>query len=544
MATYYVKTGGNDASAGTSDGAAWANCPGMVAWSGTATLSSGDIVYFHEGDTWEGADSDGTVPVLETTAGVKYYGLGYGTAGTRAILKSISTSTATPSVGVVNVKVSNVTVDSIEVDANEKYAGGIYVGLHATAAVSNVTVNNCVVHNVGNSDFDAALTKYLYGIIVGNTTSGTASEFLKTENIIITNNTVYNVAHEGIAVYPSRQYSCWVDNVLIRGNTVYNTGHWGGATWGHGIDAGIHSTNITIEFNYVYNTYAGISVFTYSDKHDPPETLHDSNYPNSIGFPDNVIIRYNIVDRPIGTGYPGITFGPINNTYTGWGTVYVYSNILMDGGFYMGGGNFVGAANLIYNNTIRTSLGSIARGLYLSEAATNVEGIQWKNNIVYSTAGSAYLLYDYGGLLSASQHSKNMIYVPSGNVGWVYVDGSRVQRTMANIATWEGDIVAADPTFTGGTLPTGFSGTYGTDMVPNTTYFLPQAGSLALNNGVVLGSPYNKAINNAGTSDSAKTRGTDHYDIGAYEYPLSDAAAAAIRAIFRIGGKNRFYYTP
>ena len=43
-ATYYVKTGGDDTAAGTSDGTAWAHCPGMAAWSGSATLSSGDVV--------------------------------------------------------------------------------------------------------------------------------------------------------------------------------------------------------------------------------------------------------------------------------------------------------------------------------------------------------------------------------------------------------------------------------------------------------------------------------------------------------------------
>lgn len=37
-ATYYVKTGGDETAAGTSDGTAWAHCPGMAAWAGSATL--------------------------------------------------------------------------------------------------------------------------------------------------------------------------------------------------------------------------------------------------------------------------------------------------------------------------------------------------------------------------------------------------------------------------------------------------------------------------------------------------------------------------
>ena len=54
-ATYYVKTGGDDNAAGTSDSTAWAHCPGMAAWTGSATLTSGDIVYFNEGDVWVSA---------------------------------------------------------------------------------------------------------------------------------------------------------------------------------------------------------------------------------------------------------------------------------------------------------------------------------------------------------------------------------------------------------------------------------------------------------------------------------------------------------
>jgi hypothetical protein len=51
-ATYYVKNGGNDSSAGTSDGTAWAYCPGMASWTGTATIAAGDSVLFNRGDTW------------------------------------------------------------------------------------------------------------------------------------------------------------------------------------------------------------------------------------------------------------------------------------------------------------------------------------------------------------------------------------------------------------------------------------------------------------------------------------------------------------
>lgn len=48
-ASYYVKNGGNDGSAGTSDGTAWATLDKI---SGVNALSAGDIVYFNKGDSW------------------------------------------------------------------------------------------------------------------------------------------------------------------------------------------------------------------------------------------------------------------------------------------------------------------------------------------------------------------------------------------------------------------------------------------------------------------------------------------------------------
>lgn len=50
--TYYVKNGGSDVAAGTSDATAWAYCPGMTSWAGSATLSAGDSILFKRGDTW------------------------------------------------------------------------------------------------------------------------------------------------------------------------------------------------------------------------------------------------------------------------------------------------------------------------------------------------------------------------------------------------------------------------------------------------------------------------------------------------------------
>ena len=109
-ANYYVKNGGDDNAAGTSDATAWAHSPGMAGWTGTATLKSGDTVYFNSGDTWTGAD-----PLLNATAGVTYDGSTYGN-GTRATLQATSRVNG---YGVVQIYVSNVVFKGFKIDSNK-----------------------------------------------------------------------------------------------------------------------------------------------------------------------------------------------------------------------------------------------------------------------------------------------------------------------------------------------------------------------------------------------------------------------------------------
>lgn len=510
-ATYYVKTGGDDTAAGTSDGTAWAHCPGQDGWTGSATLSPRDIIYFREGDTWTSSAS----PILTATSGVTYYGLGYGTAGTRAKFVSSSTASGTPTHGLIDIDVNTVNVSSFDLDGDNKSIGGIYIGFNCEDNFSGVTVHDCIVHNIGPLEETDPIT-YIYGIIVGQRSLKTTS------NITITNCQVYDVAHEGIPIYPSSNILDVVENVTVRGCTIYNTGVTGGATYGHGIYITGNVSGATVEFNTIHDSpAAALSTAT-------------KEYGYSIGAPINVTIRYNLIH----TSVYGIHFGPhVTDAIDG---VYVYGNVLYNTFLYLGGGNYFSKSIGIYNNTIYTTTLN-QKGIWLYKTSTNVGGISIKNNIIQTGSGTAAIcLDDEGGLLAASQHTNNLYYRASGNL---VLYGTGNFYTSANlIANFEASAQVTNPTFTGGDLPTGFSGTYGTDMIPNQTYFSLQAGSPALGNGAVLSSTYSKAINNAGTSDSAKTRGTA-WDIGAYEYTLENASTAK-RSIFRIGGRNRVYYQP
>lgn len=509
-ATYYVKTGGNDSAAGTSDATAWAHCPGMAGWTGSATLTSGDKVYFHEGDTWA---SDGE-PILTATAGVSYYGLGYGVAGTRAVLRSTSTKEYTspsPTHGMVDIDVSNVTFYGFDVDADEKQIGGIYVTMYRnTGNVSNITIDNCLVHDTGGATYTNDKNTYVYTIIIGQNQKYTTSY------VTVQNSQIYNTAHEGITIYPSSNITDGVnpnriEYVTIRNNIVHDVSYWGATNWGHGIDCGNWSTNITIEYNTLYNIGNGaIAAVTF---------YHDPTY----GYPDEVTIRYNNIYKGTGTytTTKGIVLAPHNDAYTGWGNMYVYGNLLYDSMIYLAGGNYWSKSNLIYNNTIYNPTASI-RGVWFYETTpSNTGGVELKNNIIYA---NYYCLDDVGANLSV--HSNNLYYRASGNL---VRRGASTYYDASTIHDFEAVCQHTDPTFTGGDLPTCFSdatgvcgtGTYGVDLRPNTTYFAITSGD-ALGNGAVLASDYNKAINNAGT-DSTYTRGTA-WDIGAYEYTLDGGA--------------------
>jgi hypothetical protein len=115
----------------------------------------------------------------------------------------------------------------------------------------------------------------------------------------------------------------------------------------------------------------------------------------------------------------------------------------------------------------------------------------------------------------------NIYLLASGPTETATVTGEKWVITTLSAATlqstWETTAQITNPNFAGGTLPTGFTGTYGTNMVPNTNYFAITSGD-AINNGATLGSPYNGCINGAGLATPITRPQGAAYDIGAYEY--------------------------
>lgn len=494
MTTYYVKhTIGDDTAPGDSDHP-WAHCPGLSGWSPGGSgnsITSGDTVNFDKGETWTVSSGD---YLLLATAGVTYNGTTYG-SGTRAKFQATGTL-GSGSGAVIAVRSSSVSISGFEVDGNLQATRGIHVGYGTTTDITNIQIDNCVVHDAGPDEggwYYAFLISPEGGHVV--------------DSVTITNCKSYSAQHEAICIYPSSDnVNNHNTNITVRGCEFYDSGrtHSG---FGVGMLFKYWNTTATIEFNYFHdNTWAGIGFDINSTGH----------------YSSEIVIRYNIFKG----NYMGFQSAPGGSRLD----IDVYGNLFINNDCSIDvAGNHASSTQKYYNNTIFSVTGSSYGCLVRPTVGTAT--IHFKNNLLYGapTESATYAFLHDSVNCTSSNHSNNLIYDTSGATkrhvynGTTYYDRN---GGVTDITVWEATAQKTDPTFTGGTLPTGFNGTYETDMVPNQTYFAISSDN-ALNNGAVLGSPYDYSINQAGLA-SPSTRGSA-YDIGAYEYVTSNPT----RTLFR-----------
>lgn len=522
-ATYYIKTGGNDASAGTSDETAWATTARVMATTGYSNIvTSGDTVYFRSQDTWS---SSGTPLVLNATAGVTYDGSTYG-SGTRA--KFVGTAGANSGVyEVVRIFVSNVIFKGFEIDGGAKYDTiGINVGHRVSADIANVTIQNCVVHNVGDNNSNG----WPYGIIISSGDGHTTS------NVTVIDNEVYDTARGGLNLYASwTTANNKVTGVTVRNNYVHGAGRYFNAS---GMDICNDIENSTIEYNVLSDSGSGIAIRV-SPSGEGPENVTTA--------PTNVTIRYNLIrhNKIFGIFYQvddrGLPF-----------LVHIYGNLFVDNGY--NANNPADGAELrldlgssesvfnVYNNTFYTTTnpnrnqsGMILLGL--GDLSDTGATINFKNNIVYADISSSdetfRTIWDRWGVL-AGTHSNNLIYRSSGASDLLVFDKNTSSYNRSTLTNWEATAKNTNPAFSGGTLPTGFSGTYGTNMVPNTDYFQLTTDSPAKDTGATLAS-YTGCINGAGLTTPITRPVGSAYDIGAYEYGTAGASGSSGSGFFLQG---------
>jgi hypothetical protein len=447
-----------------------------------AAATNGDTIFFKSDDTWEGASNQ----VLNaTTAGVSYDGSTYGT-GTRATLKATGELDA-----VVKLSASTLSFKGFNIDMNSQVTGGIYVGTFATADIAGITIDDCKVH-----DSSVPTGHYRYGIHVG----GYANTNIDVDTVTITNTEVYNTGHEAFAIYPTwTKTGCTAKNVIIRNCSGHHAG-LDGDDWGDGLYIVNGVENVIVEYSSFYSNDRGITVGNSSDGYT--------------GDPVGVKIRYNLSYNNLTRGI-GCQSGTAENGVTG--TIDIYGNVIYGNGTngISMGGLFNTSTINIYNNTVYSS-STAGYALLLYNVSGTGTPFNIKNNIF--VADNFYLMkFNTVADEALVSHSNNLLYRITGSTNQWYIIND-VAFTAANVKdTWDDTSQNTAPAFSGGTLPTGFSGTYGSNMVPNTDYFQLTVDSPAKDAGATLAS-YTGAINGAGLATPIVRPLGAAYDIGAYEY--------------------------
>jgi len=453
-ATYYVDQSAGNDANNGSVSSPWKNSPGMSAYSGSGRLAAGDTVYFDKGDTWLVSGSQGLLIV----GGVTYIGDSWGN-GTRATIKASASLDA----GVIRFQ-DHPTVPTIfkgfDVDANHTVSTGIDINHRFWQLMNGATkrVENSIVHNVSSSQ---SAGQYKYGIIISNF-GGTAGY---AENVELINNVVHDTSRDGICLYPGdNDANDRIRNITVRGNEAYNTGQDSGYCCGAGFLIKGFVQDAFVENNYAHDN-KGAAVFVNSN-----ETNHFGNGPT------NVHIRYNILTNNTNNGiiriYDGSSPGDPKD-------LKIYGNLVFNntitGGLYLGSDLLNTLSLSVYNNTFYNA------PVFVLNSSASITKLDFRNNIVYYTGGTPIT-----GSNRFTQFSNNVTTNPS----------------FKNAAS----------------LPTGFTGTFGSDIRPNSDGLSVVSGSPAIDAGVAIGSPYQGSINSLPRPQGG------NWDIGAYEFGAQGSA--------------------
>ncbi len=455
---YYVdQTAGNDNNPGTKT-QPWKNAPGMNGQSshtGGNSLAPGDSVYFDRDDTWT---VSGSPQGFYLVGGVRYIGDEWeadaGMTGYRAVIRAGNDFNDS---GVVRFR-DHATFEThfkgFEVNANRMSANGIDIN-HGFWSLMNGATKR--VENVEVHDVFTEQSKgeYKYGIAMSNW--GGSNGIL--ENVEIINCSVHDIGRDAIVLYPSDDPNSKIGKILIRGCEVYNTGQDPNYGEGHGIVIKGWVYNSTIENNYIHDVNSSAIFVSGPD--------NDGNQRSA----DNLHVRNNILSTQDNNGI-------VRFYKKGAKDIKMYGNILYDNSV-TGGLNFGGSSGtldlLVYNNTFYNTF------VDLGSHSSSVNSFEFKNNII--------------------QYSSNQLR-----------SAGAIQSQSNNL------LVSSNPGFKDpNNKPTGFVGTYGVNLRPNTDGFSLNTGSSAIDGGTGLANAYNRSINSIPRPQGSA------WEIGAYELSATGA---------------------
>jgi microcystin-dependent protein len=449
MATYFVKNGGSDGAAGTSDATAWATVSKVNGFA----LAAGDIVQFRGGDTW-----NETLNPKSGTSGNPITYTSYGTG--RANLTG-----------------------PFGLAANaDKRIGGLFWSNSHDWVVDNLQISSDVINYNGG----AGAADRFSGCAGDGTSSGTASTRYTIQNCLISN------WHIGINT-PN-----WDSFATIQNNTIEDIGGSGvisgRGTTGVAITAGQQTNN-----NYLNNIIRRTGKGTNPDGDGPFHALYNDSR--------NSVVRGNTISDFANTGisirFKGATVE--NNLIDG------SSGGANRGSYGIAWFSYEMASNqgttlLAYNRITGVGI----TGIYLSRNAgvsqpDTQENFYLLNNsfdLNTATGGSAYITVEFtSGFLrihnnsgsSAAARSIDVQYVPSSwdesCNNWYNTSGLKMRYNgtdQTTIAGWQsatgkgsGDIASA-PLYVSWALSTSSPNiNAGTTSVTGITYIGPDVtGSL------------------------------------------------------------------
>jgi hypothetical protein len=482
-AQYYVDNsaaGASNTNPGT-ETQPWTHCPGMPGWNGTLSLQPGDVVYFANDGTWEAADGNA---VLQIAGGVTYDGSTWG-SGTRAVL------TATNALGrsVINFMHDDPAAPTIvrgfEVNAGSTVTTGIGINWpHAEQSLTGAIkrIENCLVHDVNSL---SAQGEYEYGIVVSSGYGGGRT----VSNVEVINCTTYNISRGGINIYSANDDPLSrITAVLVRGNEVYATGQDPDYA-GSALPMKNHVLDAVLEYNHVHDTTRGAGISL-------------SSHTEDFRGPQNAVIRHNIVQN---CAQMGLLFNVKGSV-----SADIYGNLIRENVYqgirFMDVGGDVSLR--IYNNTlIHNYEPTWSHEILIHTGTANVVLLEVKNNLLLARPETLPIQDEEG---SITDHAHNLYYRTSGGA---LARAEGVNYTEADLQTWEPTALSAEPLLVDiSNPPTGFIGTLGADLRPNTDGLNLTETSPARNSGVALAADYDTSINSI-----PRPSGTN-WDIGAYEY--------------------------
>ncbi|OGC94620.1 MAG: hypothetical protein A2W25_09345 [candidate division Zixibacteria bacterium RBG_16_53_22] len=464
--TYYVKNGGSDGAAGTSDATAWAT----ISKVNSSSFSPGDQILFKRGSTW----NENLTPPSSGTSGNPIF-FGAYDAGAKPIING-----GNPAVTISNktgITLNNLNIRHASVISGYPYTVSISTSNYVIVEYCDVGWNNYWGHGIVSYFSDDGIIRY-NTVDSGDRVIHTSEVgygngiYIKdgSDRWDIHHNTVIDWSHDGISIYgdasPSEGNSP-VTDVLIHHNDVsapdIDTGRGFSAQGYQGLSGYPGHVN-KIYDNYFHHGHSRIQVnmegveFYYNIIHNTYETTFEAG-PNGQG-----VAIENYTNPALGKGNHPQNMKFYNNTFVNnagnailiiaygeAGSSDITNNIISNNIFYNNGGGDDTWPN--YQLNIRSS--------------SQIYGNTFKNNIAYKSGITPVVSY-YGSNLSVSQFNSQ--------------NGNRSNTISGNIQ--------GDPLF-----------------VSSADFHL-QAGSPAINAGINVGL----------TSDYAGNPIIGNPDIGAYEY--------------------------